>query len=62
MAILDLSVLLVFLTIVSLVVGTPCTKPSIRKEWRAFSTQEKTAWIRALNVRMKLTALFSVVD
>ena len=28
-----------------------CTKPVIRREWRAFSTHEKTEWIRAVNVR-----------
>jgi tyrosinase len=28
-----------------------CTKPAIRREWRAFSTHEKTEWIRAVNVR-----------
>ncbi|KAN0118256.1 Di-copper centre-containing protein [Russula decolorans] len=27
----------------------PCTKPVVRKEWRAFSTTEKTEWIRAVN-------------
>jgi hypothetical protein len=30
----------------------PCTKPAVRKEWRAFSTCEKAEWIRAVNVRM----------
>jgi hypothetical protein len=29
----------------------PCTKPSVRREWRAFSTKEKAEWIRAINVR-----------
>ena len=28
-----------------------CTKPAIRREWRAFNTHEKAEWIRALNVR-----------
>ncbi len=37
-----------------------CTKPSIRREWRAFSTQEKAEWIRAVNVRME-SPLASVV-
>jgi hypothetical protein len=30
----------------------PCTKPAVRKEWRAFSASEKAEWIRAVNVRM----------
>ena len=29
----------------------PCTKPAVRREWRAFSTKEKAEWIRAVNVR-----------
>jgi hypothetical protein len=32
----------------------PCTKPAVRKEWRAFSTSEKAEWIRAVNVRMSI--------
>jgi hypothetical protein len=31
--------------------GCPCTKPAVRREWRAFSTKEKAEWIRAVNVR-----------
>jgi hypothetical protein len=27
-----------------------CTKPAIRKEWRALTTEEKEEWIRAINV------------
>ncbi|KAF8470981.1 Di-copper centre-containing protein [Russula ochroleuca] len=27
----------------------PCTKPAIRREWRAFTTEEKAEWIRAIN-------------
>jgi len=27
----------------------PCTKPTVRKEWRALSTDEKAEWIRAVN-------------
>ena len=30
----------------------PCTKPTVRREWRAFSASEKAEWIRAVNVRM----------
>jgi hypothetical protein len=30
----------------------PCTKPAVRREWRAFSTEEKAEWIRAVNVRI----------
>jgi hypothetical protein len=30
----------------------PCTKPAIRREWRAFTTEEKAEWIRAINVRI----------
>ena len=29
-----------------------CTKPAIRREWRAFSADEKAEWIRAINVRI----------
>ena len=28
----------------------PCTKPTVRREWRAFSTEEKAEWIRAIKV------------
>src|SRR6267154_1295447 len=31
---------------------SPCTKPTVRREWRAFSTEEKAEWIRAINVRI----------
>ncbi|KAF8470979.1 Di-copper centre-containing protein [Russula ochroleuca] len=27
-----------------------CTKPAIRREWRAFTTEEKAEWIRAINL------------
>jgi tyrosinase len=30
----------------------PCTKPAVRREWRAFSTEEKAEWIRAVKVRI----------
>ena len=30
----------------------PCTKPAIRREWRALTTEEKADWIRAVNVRI----------
>jgi tyrosinase len=30
----------------------PCTKPAVRREWRAFSTKEKAEWIRAIKVRI----------
>lgn len=50
---LILSVLSIFLAVIPLVVGIPCTNPSVRKEWRAFNTQEKTAWIQAVTVRVK---------
>lgn len=30
----------------------PCTKPAVRKEWRAFSASEQAEWICAVNVRM----------
>jgi hypothetical protein len=30
----------------------PCTKPAVRREWRAFSTEEKAEWIRAIKVRI----------
>jgi tyrosinase len=29
----------------------PCADPAVRREWRAFSTEEKAEWIRAVNVR-----------
>lgn len=64
---LAIRVLFVSLAIISSVVGTPyphhnkaCTGPSVRKEWRAFSTREKAAWIRAVNVSVKhITILMS---
>jgi hypothetical protein len=31
-----------------------CTKPAIRREWRAFTTEEKADWIRAVNVRIDI--------
>ena len=36
----------------------PCIKPAIRREWRVFSTEEKAAWIRAVNVRTRHTPRF----
>jgi hypothetical protein len=30
----------------------PCTKPVVRREWRAFSIEEKAEWICDVNVRM----------
>ncbi|KAH8994117.1 Di-copper centre-containing protein [Lactarius hatsudake] len=42
-----------------------CTKPSVRREWRAFSAQEKAAWIRAVNCLSHLPhdpALTATVD
>ena len=62
-AMLVLRVLSISLAIISSVVGAPythekaCTKPSVRKEWRAFSAREKAAWIRAINVRVKYIML-----
>jgi hypothetical protein len=54
---LALGVLFVSLAIIS-VVGAPyapqneaCTRPSVRREWRAFSNRDKAAWIQAVNVR-----------
>ena len=32
----------------------PCTKPTVRREWRTFSTEEKAAWIRAVHVRINI--------
>ncbi len=65
---LVLRVLFVSLAIISSVVGgssthkkKDCTKPSVRKEWRAFSAKEKAEWIRSVNVRVKHTILTSVV-
>ena len=34
--------------------GCSCTKPAIRREWRAFSADEKAEWIRAINVRIDI--------
>lgn len=55
---LVLKVFSVSLAILCSVVGAPstlekkaCIKPTVRKEWRALNTQEKTEWIRAVNVR-----------
>ncbi|KAF8259519.1 Di-copper centre-containing protein [Lactarius quietus] len=42
-----------------------CTKPSVRKEWRAFTIDEKAAWIRAVNCLSRLphdTDLTTTVD
>jgi tyrosinase len=39
----------------------PCTKPAVRKEWRAFSTKEKAEWIRAVNVRMRISLVLAVI-
>ena len=35
-----------------------CTKPSIRKEWRALSRSERAEWIRAVNVSIFLCSSF----
>lgn len=62
-AMLVLGVLSISLAIISSVVGAPytheksCSKPSVRKEWRAFSANEKSAWIQAVNVRVKYILL-----
>jgi hypothetical protein len=39
----------------------PCTKPAVRKEWRAFSTMEKAEWIRAVNVRMRISLTLAAI-
>ena len=38
-----------------------CTKPAVRKEWRAFSIKEKAEWIRAVNVRMHSTLAWAIL-
>ena len=47
-----------FLTLVLSVAAAPsaCTKPSVRKEWRALEAQEKAAWIKAVNVHLERSA------
>lgn len=32
-----------------------CETPSVRREWRTFSTEEKTAWIAAVNCLSNLS-------
>ncbi len=39
----------------------PCKKPAIRKEWRAFRTEEKAEWIRAVNVRVNIFPTLAVL-
>jgi hypothetical protein len=67
-AMLVLRVLFASLALISSAVGAPsahkrgeCHNPSVRREWRAFSSQEKAAWIQAVNVRVKLRTDFPVV-
>ena len=62
---LVLRVLFASLALISSAVGAPssaykrggCYNPSVRKEWRSFSSQEKAAWIQAVNVRVQLTVM-----
>ncbi|KAH8978459.1 Di-copper centre-containing protein [Lactarius akahatsu] len=62
-------VVVVVFAITSYVIGAlsknVCTKPSVRREWRAFSAQEKAAWIRAVDCLSHLPhdpALTATVD
>jgi len=69
---LVLRVLFASLAIISSTFGTPsthkggaCSNPPVRREWRAFTSQEKAAWIRAINCLSHLphdTALTPTVD
>jgi len=63
MLVLAAGVFCLFLTLVLSVAGAPscartkaCTKPSVRKEWRALKSQEKAAWIKAVNVHLERSA------
>lgn len=64
-AMLVLRVIFASLALISSAVGAApsaykrggCDNPSVRKEWRAFNSQEKAAWIQAVNVRVQLTVL-----
>jgi hypothetical protein len=58
MLILDILIALVALWSVPSVscIGRACTNPAVRREWRAFSVQEKAAWIQAVNVRTRCAA------
>ena len=38
-----------------------CTKPAIRREWRAFTSEEKADWIRAVNVRIDACLALAVL-
>ena len=38
-----------------------CTRPVVRKEWRAFCAEEKAEWIRAVNVRMRFSLALAVI-
>jgi hypothetical protein len=39
-----------------------CTKPKVRREWRAFSRDEKAEWIRAINVRIDTPHIDHLAD
>ncbi|VDB83076.1 unnamed protein product [Peniophora sp. CBMAI 1063] len=43
-----------FTILPSPVYGAECITPSVRREWRQFSTEEKTEWIAAVNCLSKL--------
>ena len=40
----------------------PCTKPAVRREWRAFTNKEKAEWIRAVNVRIRISLALAVIS
>jgi len=59
MSVHRIQILLVALVVLWSAVGVSCsygpyrcTKPAVRREWRAFSSKEKAEWIRAVNVRI----------
>ena len=39
-----------------------CTNPSVRREWRMFSTDEKAGWISAVKVGLDLPVLAFLPD
>ena len=43
-------------TAVASVRATLCENPSVRREWRALSVDERAEWIEAVNVRLSLSS------
>jgi len=39
--------------------ATLCENPSVRREWRALSVDERAQWIKAINVRLSLSLFYA---